>query len=264
MTVNKAFIRTTATVACLGLATSVSSAVTLPTNVISVSASAGGQSGTVDIDISNAIVVGDALQWVATSDISILDGGDVVATIQKDTSIIMGFLPTAPTGDASIRMTFFVQANTVADTVFSISSGALTNLAYTNADALATGGITVTDSNNNGAEVRALNAGGTRFANFGYNAGLTFADLIDGSVVGDADVGNITTVAGGSLADAENSAAPGVFLPIGPVTEMEINYSFELTAGDQASGTAFFIVFPTPASAALLGLGGLVAVRRRR
>ncbi|MEQ8769709.1 MAG: PEP-CTERM sorting domain-containing protein [Phycisphaerales bacterium] len=247
-----------------GLAVSTAQAITLPTNVITVSASTGGLNGSVDIDISDATVFGDALQWVAASNIDIMDGGAVVGTINQGTSIVMGLVPTPPAGDASIRMTFNVMANNNADTVFSISSGSLTNLGFTNADALATGGITVTDSNNNGAELTALNSGGSRFADFGYNNGLLFASLIDGSSPTDPDVGNLSAGIGGSNSDSEDVAGPGVFLPIGAVSEMNIQFDFRLTAGDQASGTAFFVVVPAPASAALLGLGGLVAARRRR
>ncbi len=248
----------------VGLAASASQAITLPTNVITVSAWSNGMAGSVDIDISDADVFGDALQWVATETIDITDNGAVIGTINVGTSIVMGLVPTPPSGDASIRMTFNVTANANTDTVFSISSGSLTNLGFTDAEALATGGITVTDGNNNGAEATALNAGGTRFANFSLNGATTFADLIAGNIAADPDVGNITTGAGGSLSDSENSAAPGQFLSVGAVSEMEISYDFRLTAGDQASGTAFFVVIPTPASAALLGMGGLVALRRRR
>ncbi len=249
----------------IGLAAATSHAITLPTNVITISAAAGGMNGTVDIDISDADVFGDALQWVAASTIDITDNSNnVIAQINQGTTIIMGLVPTPPVGDASIRLTFNVTANANADTVFSISSGPLSNLGFTDAEALATGGITVTDSNNDGAEVTALRSGGTRFMSALFNGGSSFADLIDGSNASDPDTGNITTGIGGSLSDSENSAAPGQFLPIGAVNEMNIQYDFRLTAGDQASGTAFFVVVPAPASAALLGLGGLVAARRRR
>jgi len=52
-----------------------------------------------------------------------------------------------------------------------------------------------------------------------------------------------------------------------PGTSMSTQWSFGLTGGDQIGVTSTFItssIIPAPASAALLGLGGLLASRRRR
>jgi hypothetical protein len=45
---------------------------------------------------------------------------------------------------------------------------------------------------------------------------------------------------------------------------METEYKFRLSAGDQASGTSIFVITPEPTSLALLGLGVLFGIRRRR
>ena len=51
----------------------------------------------------------------------------------------------------------------------------------------------------------------------------------------------------------------------GAVSDISSRFSFTLSANDIASGTSIFtVVIPSPGSAALLGLGGLVAIRRRR
>jgi MYXO-CTERM domain-containing protein len=45
---------------------------------------------------------------------------------------------------------------------------------------------------------------------------------------------------------------------------MSARYRFSLTANDEASGTSSFEIVPAPGAIALLGMGGLLAARRRR
>lgn len=72
--------------------------------------------------------------------------------------------------------------------------------------------------------------------------------------------------AGGALnAAGAYSEDTGSFLPTGvAVTSISAGWDFALSSFDSATGTSTFTVVPAPASAALLGLGGLVATRRRR
>lgn len=89
-----------------------------------------------------------------------------------------------------------------------------------------------------------------RYNNTGTLDGTDFGGgLLNGQtgqfIVGDA--GNVPL-----------QAIPGV------ITNMQAGFQFSLSSGDQAAGTSTFTIIPAPGAAALLGLGGLLASRRRR
>ncbi len=96
-----------------------------------------------------------------------------------------------------------------------------------------------------------LSPDGLGVYNASYNAGTSFADLFQSNLT----AASLTT----ETYDADFAG------PIaGSVDTIDAAWAFTLSAFDLASGTSTFTVVPAPASAALLGLGGLVAVRRRR
>lgn len=250
-----------AALAGVALCASVASASTFPTTVFTFNASNTHGTGSVSIMLSDPDVFFDGQEvfWQAASDITIWDNTATfeLGTIRAGTTVNMGVIG----GYSFIDFNFSLFADDNADTTFSLFSGSLSGLGYTNPTLQTGGTMIVGDSNNNGAEVRGLQAGG-RFLNSIVNAS-PFASLIDGSTLADPndpDVGNITVGPNATGGDSEDLGP----VLVGPVSSIELHYWFELTAGDQAGGTSTILVFPSPAAATLLGLGGLVACRRRR
>lgn len=82
-----------------------------------------------------------------------------------------------------------------------------------------------------------------------YNGGLEYATILQG--------GNAAITGG----DSANLAVTPI---AGTVTSIRTQYSFSLSAEDQASGTSSFGIIPAPGAAALLAMGGAVTARRRR
>jgi hypothetical protein len=76
---------------------------------------------------------------------------------------------------------------------------------------------------------------------------------------------NVPFQGGTANIPATNVGLPGPTLP-GPdvSTNIGIEHRFTLTAGDSVAITSFFVVVPEPSTLALLCLGGLALVRRRR
>ncbi len=70
---------------------------------------------------------------------------------------------------------------------------------------------------------------------------------------------------GSASIPAVSAGLPGPTIPGPPaITSIGIQHKFTLTPGDSASFTSVFIVTPEPASLALLAMGGLMMLRRRR
>ncbi len=143
-----------------------------------------------------------------------------------------------------------------ADTTFNLTASFINTGSVNDAALRATAGVTVTDNNANGATLVGGGAGGS-FFNAAYNGGTTFADLVSGPFS--------TAPAGSNSGTQDFPAAPGVFSPIAnPLTDIQAQFNFTLSANDSVSGTSGFFSVPTPASASLLALGGIAASRRRR
>lgn len=91
-----------------------------------------------------------------------------------------------------------------------------------------------------------------------FNGSSVFQDLITGP-------GNVAVIPGTSTPFIEETSPTGVYLPLGgTATSIQSQFLFSLSRFDRASGTSTFEVIPAPGAMALLGLGGLVAARRRR
>lgn len=159
--------------------------------------------------------------------------------------------------DPVVQLNFSVSAGTL-DTSFVISSPLLSFPTIDPAQGRATAGVTVTDTDGNGASLTAN--GQPSLYTSRYNGlvpgGTLFADLIDGPVV---------AAAFDSATDSDSFPGGGMFSPIGvAVSDMSARFAFTLTANDEASGTSSYEIVPAPGAVALLGLGGLLAARRRR
>lgn len=159
--------------------------------------------------------------------------------------------------DPVVQVNFSVSAGSLM-TSFTINSPLLSFGTIDNAVGRASAGVTVTDTDGDGATVAA--AGQPALYLSQYNGfvpgGTLFADLISGPVMAaafDSATANASSPGGGN------------FSPIGdPVSDMSARYRFTLTANDEASGTSTYEIVPAPGTIALLGLGGLLAARRRR
>ncbi len=135
------------------------------------------------------------------------------------------------------------------NTSFAIDAADVNFPAFGSVTGSASASVSVTSTNfGSGAT---LSPDGVGVYNASYNLGTTFADLFQANLT----AASLTT----ETYDADFAG------PIaGSVDNIDAAWGFTLSAFDLASGTSTFTVVPTPASAALLGLGGLVAARRRR
>jgi len=161
--------------------------------------------------------------------------------------------------DPVVQLNFSVSAGSL-NTTFTITSPTLSFVAITDAEGRASAGVAATDVDGDGATV--MTAGMPRLYTSRYNgavpAGSLFADLIAGPVA--APAFDSTTA-------SEESPGGGLYSAVtGSVSDMSSRFRFSLTANDDASGTSSYEIRPVPApgAIALLGLGGLLAGRRRR
>lgn len=159
--------------------------------------------------------------------------------------------------DPVVQLNFSVSAGTL-DTSFVISSPLLSFPVLDPAQGRATAGVSVTDTNGDGASLSLNGQPGLYTSRYNglVPGGSLFADLLTGPV---------TAAAFDSATDSDSFPGGGNYAPIaGPVTDMSSRFAFTLTAGDEASGTSSYEIVPAPGAVALLGLGGLLAARRRR
>lgn len=155
--------------------------------------------------------------------------------------------------DPVVSLAFGVMAGS-STTTFTISSALLSFAPISPATGNASAGLTFTDVDGNGAAFTALHPGPFAYRSQ-YNglvpAGTDFASFIASQ----------TTGAFGTGIDSGNQPPIG----IGPaVTSMSAQWRFSLTANDTAGGTSVFNIVPAPGAVVLLGLGGVLAMRRRR
>ena len=137
---------------------------------------------------------------------------------------------------------------------FIISSGALSFPAMAGAIGDASAGYSLTDSDHVGGALTTGNyPGGKMYRAFynGFPVGTTFAYLADG----------VAAPLNGTNGDFENQ--PPTPIP-GVVTDMSAQWDFHISPNDSIGATSTFQIVPSPATGALLALGGLAALRRRR
>ena len=162
--------------------------------------------------------------------------------------------------DPMVVANFNVAAGIV-NTTFTVTSSLLSFPTITNGVAIASAAISVTDSATFGdvgqVSIVGLQPGGNAFsARFNGNTNA-FSHLIA--------TGAQAISPGGTVAFVGQSASFPAYDPVaGSVFDMQSQFNFTLSRFDRAAGTSTFEVIPAPGTLALLGLGGLVASRRRR
>lgn len=224
---------------------------------ITVHASAGSFTGTITVPLIDVVTYSDPDAdlwfWASTNPVPIFDGPNLVATLVNMT--VLAGRNTQPDGEVrfGIDVDFGVQAGPNA-TTFELIAPTLSFDPILNASGLASAGIVGTDQNGNGITITPGFAGPFGFK-ADYNGGTNFRSYLSST---------LSNLPSGSVSDSGNMSPEGVFQPIGTVNSISSSYKFTLSPGDTAGGTTQFSVAPTPGTAAMLGLGGLILGRRRR
>jgi len=213
---------------------------------VHVTASNAQGTGFFDVPQSLLTMNNGALGWTAQTPYPIM----------SSTGVLLGTLSSCSIsyrGDPVVSLSFGVTANSSA-TTFTITSALLSFAAISPAVGTASAGVTITDVDGNGVTFTGLQPGAFAYRSQ-YNGlvpgGTDFASFISPLAAGPFG----TNIANGS----QPLTAIGV-----PVTSMSAQWNFTLSANDSAGGTSAFNIVPAPGAMALLGLGGLVAARRRR
>ncbi|HZW09426.1 MAG TPA: hypothetical protein VFF69_05935 [Phycisphaerales bacterium] len=204
-------------------------------------------SGSFSVSLDDGAWNGDSWSWMATEPIEIrTDSGDLIVTLTEGSAYVEE--------DPVVALGFAVIAGDF-DTLFTISSSTVSFPTIFGATGRATAAATLTESDGNTATMTGMEPGGALFS-ANYNGSNNFASLIPGPLV--------ENDAFGTVAATDEYPDGGAFALVGDVSDISVQWSFLLTARDQASGTSAFVVVPTPAGVSLLALGGLGALRRRR
>lgn len=233
--------------AAVGLAAGVASAGTVTALTIDATSSLGAGTFEVTTDQGTTLPDGSFI-WSLLGPVDITDGGMTIATVVEG-SVLM-----STTG--GISHSFVVRAGGV-NTSFSLGVLPFAVGPFANPWGRTSAGMTLTDTNGNGASLTGLGAGGTIFE-AGYNSGSVFANLLTGPFA----AGSFDSFA----TSDESPGGAGNFAPFGgPVTDMSLNWDFRLSANDSSGGTSVWVVIPAPAAGlGFIGGLGLLGARRRR
>ena len=208
--------------------------------IISVSATAGGLSGSQEFNIP---CDGGLADWSVSGPVAITSGGTTLGTIRE--------MALQTDSEPYVNLHFAVEAAGI-DTTFVVTSSTVTFSALANPQAYASAGITLT-SDGNGATVTGSFAGGKTYQ-ARYNGATVFDSLVSGF-----------TIAGDQTVTGSDRNPPSGYTGIsGSVSSIQSEFNFTLSALDQASGTSRFEVVPEPATLALLAFGGATMLLRRR
>jgi len=192
--------------------------------------------------------------YILPAPVNVMNGPTIIATITQMTSFVR---PQAGNLPNLISLGFTMRAGS-SDTTLVIDSTLFGINPIIDEAGRTSGGITITDQNNNGAAFTGNNVGGGAFNPY-YNGatpgtGIAFTSVLLADSVGP----------GGS--HTMNMAVPGggLYTPLPDVTSMSSRWSFVLTAADQVGVTSVWEVIPSPGSISLLAFGGLAMTRRSR
>jgi MYXO-CTERM domain-containing protein len=247
--------------ACALLATAgiASASVSVSDPYITINAQAGPFSGSYAVPIGDVTVFNDPDSdiwfWSNPFQVPIMDGSHVVATLVSMT-VIAG-RQTQP--DGSERFGIDVDYTVIAgdaQTRFELITPTLSFDPLTGASGTTSATRIGTDQDFNGISINPALPSGFGYETT-YNGGNLFKNYFN-SILANAN-------AGGSVNEDANMSPPGAFDPIpGSVSSMQARFMFSVSANDSSGGTSTYSITPAPGACGLLGLGGLLAGRRRR
>jgi MYXO-CTERM domain-containing protein len=157
--------------------------------------------------------------------------------------------------DPNISLGFALQSASSTPTIVTISSGLLSFASIANPTAHSSAAVTITDNTNDGTGV-------TLTGNYGANAyEANYNGLIPAGTLYSVHCPSFNSPGDGSSNSENGNNNAGIS---GSVSSMSTSFSFVISANDSVSGSSNFSVTPAPGALALLGIGGLMASRRRR
>lgn len=235
-----------AAVGALSMGTAASAQLSAP--FLFVRATNASGTGTFTVPLGNAGPNGSTTFSLGAPE-DILSGPNVVATLTQLTSTVRPLNGAQP-NTISLSFTFLAGSS---DTTFEVLSTIFTFDPLENESARATAGVTLTDSNGNGATTTGTLGNGAHYR-ASYDSSV-FADLL---------VGPVVAAAGQTNTADDRNPVNGFSLLGGNADSMTAQWGFTLSANDQIGVTSSFFLIPAPGAAALLGLAGLTMARRRR
>jgi MYXO-CTERM domain-containing protein len=199
-------------------------------------------------DVTNPFI-GGIFDWLISQPVTLNNGVVITAAeihLEADPIVSVNF---------SLNNTAGMDSNIVVNSP--LLSFASINSAIGNASA----SVTLTDPQGDGATLTPIAGKGyTAFYNGGApQTGTEFANLFTVPVTLP-----VTDPFGSTTTETFHFPGPGVFGPMGNVADASAAWGFVLSDGDNASGSSTFEIVPIPGSTALIALGGLALIRRRR
>jgi hypothetical protein len=220
----------------------------------------GAKAGLVSVTITATDGTNTAIQTFSSESVAVANGGFECVLVNEygpEISLFDGgaitSLKLTMDADPEVGVEFGVRAGG-STTTFNILSDVVSFDQLVNPKAYASAGVTLTDRPAvSGATITGLFPDGkTHQAR--YNGSSVFANLVNGFAIPSGTVTN----------SEENGNEFGMITINNTLTSIESEFYFNLSARDSASGTSTFVVVPEPATIALLGLGALSLIRRKR
>lgn len=213
--------------------------------------------GTYVVPTNDAVWTGSAWVWQLSQETPITNPTLGQVALLKPGTFVEVTPAGGPRSNPAVNLGFAMQAGN-APTTFTVKSALLSFATIPNASGRASAAFTVTDGfNDDGGTLSGLGTGA---------GGGAYLAQVNGFVPGGANFAELVNqiqipVMGGNNVSAAFPADYS-FFPIGAVSDMSTQISFDITANDLASGTSIFEIVPEP-SALLLALAGLGVIRRR-
>jgi hypothetical protein len=217
--------------------------------MIEVEATADGHTTSVAWTFPQGLVINGHFEWTLPSPVDLVADGKTLGRIDQ--------LSLRYDTDPGVSLGFAVTAGNSA-TQFQVTSSTVPFTPLINTLAFATAAVTVTDNDGTGASATGLFSGSKAYEARYNGPAVVWARLVDPVTCGvdDSMTGSERRPSG-----TGRQAVPA------PVSSVESEFYFTLSAKDQASGTSRFDitgVVPEPATLSLLALGALALIRRRR
>lgn len=242
---------------CVAVAAS-SSMATFSNPFVTVTATNASGSGQFTVPLIDVTInpMNGAGMWILPAPVNIMQGPVVIATITQMVSIVRpqgGTLPNLVSIGFTMRAGSSATTLVIDSTLFTFDNPIIDEAGRTS------GGITITDLNNNGASFAGNNVGGGAFNPYfngspQFGTGTAFTSVLLADAVGPGGTHTMSMAVPGG----------GLYTPLPNVDSMSSRWNFIMSAGDQVGVTSVWEVIPAPGAISLLAFGGLVAARRSR